>query len=347
VRRDVIDLAIAESPSASRRQASRASLTRLLAELESLILGIRTDVYAAARGDRGSTIGDAVAASLARLDALIAARGAQTIRYSAPAASVAADPVAALRKIRALRAAAAGWPRAALTSRVRVEHAGSPSEDFEIGWSTLAAEAAFVVSETIAAQQSMVALLARLGLSAPEGFGTMPLPALAARSSTPPTWPLWQRLDQIAALLLEMPASVYTAPVATHVSGTVGEHVRHCLDHVSALLSSDASSTLSYDLRRRGTAVESDPGAALQQILRLKAALDRWSTRSLDEPIRVSSLIDASGASIAGWSTLGRELVFVLSHTIHHQATMAALLALHGVAAPEGFGYAPSTPQRA
>jgi uncharacterized damage-inducible protein DinB len=121
--------------------------------------------------------------------------------------------------------------------------------------------------------------------------------------------------------------------------------VRHCLDHVSALLAADASSTLSYDHRRRGTAIETDPSAALQQILRLKAALERWSARSLDEPIRVSSMIDPSGASLAGWSTLGRELAFVLSHTIHHQATIAAVLALHGVEPPPGFGYAPSTPR--
>jgi uncharacterized damage-inducible protein DinB len=187
--------------------------------------------------------------------------------------------------------------------------------------------------------------LARLGLSAPEGFGSMPPPALPARSSTPPSWALWERLDEISGLLLEMPAELYTAPVESHVSGTVGEHVRHCLDHVSALLSADASNTLSYDRRRRGTPIETDPGLALQLILRLKAALQRWATRSLDEPIRVSSMIDRSGRSIVGWSTLGRELAFVLTHTIHHQATMAAVLALHGVAPPAGFGYAPSTPQ--
>src|SRR5205085_8409813 len=113
----------------------------------------------------------------------------------------------------------------------------------------------------------------------------------------------------------------------------------------STLLAADASTTMSYDRRRRGTTIEHDPAEALQQILRLKAALERWATRSLDQPIRVSSLIDPSGASLIGWSTLGRELAFVLSHTIHHQATIAAVLALHGVQPPPGFGYAPSTPR--
>jgi hypothetical protein len=342
----VINLALAEPTAAPRHQTSREALTRLLDEFESLILGIRTSLYAGPRGDRGSTIGEEVAASLGRIDNLMTGSHRPTISYTAPPTSVAVDPVAALRHLRALRAAATRWPRAPLDSHVRVEHASLSPEDFEIGWSTLATELAFVVSATIEAQRSIVSLLSRLGLGAPEGFGSMPLPALTARSSSPPTWPLWERLDQIGALLLEIPSDVYTAPVESRASGTLGEHVRHCLDHVSALLSADASKVLSYDHRRRGTAVETDPGAALQQILRLKAALGRWPMRSLDEPIRVSSMIDASGESIAGWSTFGRELVFVLSHTIHHQATIAAVLALHGIAPPAGFGYAPSTPQR-
>src|SRR5882762_8825788 len=170
-----------------RHKTSREALTRLLDEFESLILGIRTNVYAGSKGDRGSTIGEEVAASLGRIDSLMTGSNGQTISYSVLSPSVAVDPVAALRKLRALRAAVAGWPRPPLDSRVRVEHASRSPEDFEIGWSTLATELAFVVSATIEAQRSIVSLLSRLGLGAPEGFGSMPLPALAARSSSPPT----------------------------------------------------------------------------------------------------------------------------------------------------------------
>jgi uncharacterized damage-inducible protein DinB len=341
----MINLAVAEHDAVRAPRSQRETLTRLLDELESLVVSIRTDVYGRASARRGTTIGGEVARCVARIGSLIAAAHTQTVVYGPASRDLAVDPVAALRKIRALRAGTAAWPRAPLSNVVRVLQPMSPGDDCDTGWSTLAAEAAFVIGETIEAQQSIASMLADVGLAAPERFGATPLPTLTARSSAPPSWALWQRLDQIGALLLEIPEHIYTAPVESHVSGTLGQHVRHCLDHVSALLSAEPATTLSYDRRRRGTSVESDGAAALQQILRLKSALERWSARSLDEPIRVSSTIDSSGASIAGWSTLGRELAFVLSHTIHHQATMAAVLALHGIAVPAGFGYAPSTPR--
>lgn len=166
------------------------------------------------------------------------------------------------------------------------------------------------------------------------------------RLLAPPAMSLWRLLGEIEALLSDVENDVYCARFATPVSGSIGEHVRHCLDHVSALLAADPSVTLSYDRRHRGTAIETDPMEALSQILQLKAGLDAWATRPLDEPIRVMSMISPSGETVTGWSTLARELAFVVSHTIHHQAIIGMLLALCGHAVPERFGHSPSTPSR-
>ena len=342
----MLNLAVAEPPVTLPPKTSRDALVQLLDDFESLLLDVRTDVYAGAPCEAAAPVGHHMARCVARIEALLAGARTHAIVYPPAAASLAADPIAALEKVRALRSAMVTWPSSPLSSVVRIVHGGASPEESDVAWSTLATELAFVVSETIAAQRTIASMLGRAGATIPHGFRTMAAPPLPARTSTPPWWPLWRRLDEIGALLMTVPSGVYTARVESGVSGTVGEHVRHCLDHVSALLAADPSTTLSYDRRRRGTATEQECAEAQQQILRLKAALGRWGTRSLDEPVRVSSLIDPSGASIAGWSTMGRELAFVLNHTVHHMATMAAVLALHDVHVPPGFGYAPSTPRR-
>jgi hypothetical protein len=158
---------------------------------------------------------------------------------------------------------------------------------------------------------------------------------------------LEELLDRFVDVLMGLDADTYGAVVAPGVSGSIGGHTRHALDHVSALLGSSPAMSLSYDHRERGTAVELDPSAALRQILRLKAALrSSAATRSPDEPLWVVTQVSVSGAELGTWSSFARELAFVMNHTIHHQALVALLLAMQGYEVPARFGYAPSTPGR-
>jgi hypothetical protein len=154
-------------------------------------------------------------------------------------------------------------------------------------------------------------------------------------------------LEELAAVVAVLSPEAYRARPLPHASGSIGEHVRHCLDHVSALVSANGSSVLSYDQRDRGTAVETDPAQALRciQLLRIKVAVGRWSTR-LDEPICVMSTVARGEVMLTGISTVARELAFVLNHTIHHQAMIGLLASLQACEVPDGFGYAPSTPRQ-
>lgn len=154
-----------------------------------------------------------------------------------------------------------------------------------------------------------------------------------------------QLLDQFVDVLMGLGTETYCATPVPGVSGSVGGHTRHALDHVSAFLSARSGVTLSYDCRERGTAVERDPAAALRQILRVKVAIaSSVGSYAADEPLWVTSQIDCAGHVLAGWSTIARELSFVISHTVHHQALVAVLLACQGIGVPDRFGYAPSTP---
>jgi hypothetical protein len=158
---------------------------------------------------------------------------------------------------------------------------------------------------------------------------------------------LGRLLDDLASIVIGLDVPAYLARPLPGISGSIGEHVRHCLDHIAALVMAPGSTTLSYDHRERGTNVERDPAEALVQILRLRAAANRAGERALDEPVLVESLLSDAGDTVASWSSVGRELAFVASHTIHHQALIAMLLGIQGLSVPERFGYAPSTPRQA
>jgi hypothetical protein len=156
-----------------------------------------------------------------------------------------------------------------------------------------------------------------------------------------------RQLDNIAAIVMSVDEATYAAHPLADVSGSIGEHVRHCLDHISALVAAVPARPLSYDRRERGTAVERDPAEALRLVMRLKSAVERSSDRRLDEPIAVASMLTPAGESVTGWSTFGRELAFVNSHTIHHEAMIAVLLSMAGLEVPDRLGLAPATPRRA
>lgn len=152
-------------------------------------------------------------------------------------------------------------------------------------------------------------------------------------------------LDDLTTVLLQLSPDVYTAKPVPHVSGSIGEHVRHVLDHVAAFATARPHGAMTYDTRERGTSVETDLGAALRTILRLKAMLADMTDEHLAAPVIVSSVLSRDEPAVSARSTLRRELAFVVSHTIHHQGIIAVLLAIAGVNTPDAFGLAPSTPR--
>ena len=154
--------------------------------------------------------------------------------------------------------------------------------------------------------------------------------------------PLVAVLRQLRDLLLGMSDEQYRARPAG-LPGSVGGHVRHCLDHVAALLGALDSSSLDYDRRQRGTDVETRRAAALAAIeLQTRQLLD-VPTGVEGRPLRLSVIVSSDAAPVVVETTVGREMAFVLSHTIHHNALIGVLAAALGVPLPERFGYAPST----
>jgi uncharacterized damage-inducible protein DinB len=127
------------------------------------------------------------------------------------------------------------------------------------------------------------------------------------------------------------------------IPGSVGAHVRHCLDHVAALGAARATGRLDYDHRERGTPVETDRAAALAAVRDHAAELLGWTADDLSTDVRLRVTLTADGEPVEVGTTLGRELAYAVSHTIHHNAILGAMVRTLGGSPPERFGYAPST----
>lgn len=123
----------------------------------------------------------------------------------------------------------------------------------------------------------------------------------------------------------------------------IGAHLRHCVDYYRCLLAGLDSGRVDYDARQRDPVLESDPraaGDALREIAgRVAAIAPEDFTRVLEVKV------DAPDECPYAWnrSTLGRELRFLVSHTVHHYALIAIMLRERGVDPGDDFGVAPST----
>ena len=154
-------------------------------------------------------------------------------------------------------------------------------------------------------------------------------------------------LDEIASIVESIDDVTFGTRRPDGVSGSIGAHVRHTLDHVAALVQPLTADIVDYDSRRRGTDVERHRRLAASELRRLANEVESLTAEDEARAIELSAVVEHSGQRVTARTTVGRELVFVLSHTVHHQAIIALLLADAGWRAPDRFGLAPSTPSAA
>lgn len=149
-------------------------------------------------------------------------------------------------------------------------------------------------------------------------------------------------LDQLAGFVESLTDDQYTRPPGPGLS-PIGGHVRHNLDHVAALLAGVRTGRLDYDHRDRESAVGRNRVAALGTLARLRAELFAVRWEEAADWLRLIALPAPDGPPIDARTTPLRELLFVASHTVHHNALVAVLARLVGVEPPAEFGCAPST----
>lgn len=167
--------------------------------------------------------------------------------------------------------------------------------------------------------------------------------AAPVASPNPVAEPLLALLDQMDRLIAATTDAQYVRADLSSVEGSIGAHVRHGLDHVRALVSCRESGRINYDERDRGTPIETSRAAARAAVRDLSRALESMTPADLERTIRITTLLAPGLSPVVFLSTLGRELAFVISHTIHHNAILGVFARSLNVEIPPDFGYAPST----
>lgn len=151
-------------------------------------------------------------------------------------------------------------------------------------------------------------------------------------------------LDALASHAASLPADAYAAATPELGGASIGKHVRHCLDHYAILLHGLRTGRFDYDDRAREAEVECDCECATKMARRLAAELRAaLCGEDLGREVLVRTASSPDGEVAWQRSSVGRELQFLVGHTVHHLAMIAACCRVRGLQVVEDFGVAAST----
>ena len=153
-------------------------------------------------------------------------------------------------------------------------------------------------------------------------------------------------LDKIHDLVQSVSDQQYVRSGMIGFASPMGAHVRHCIDHVDALLlglQECPDREIRYDRRERGTRIESDRMEALESCTDRKSQVLKLDSESLGGSVRVLAMVNPEDPEMLFESTGIRELLYVFHHTVHHLALMAAHAEHLGVSLEKDLGRAPAT----
>jgi hypothetical protein len=128
-----------------------------------------------------------------------------------------------------------------------------------------------------------------------------------------------------------------------------GPHIRHIIEHYQALSESmqGKSFSVAYDKRQRDLSLQGFPdlaAAKLQSLLAEFLSYNEQTQWRLNSPLCTTQRAGAKGEfEITVETTLGRELLSLASHTIHHHALLRQIALDVGIDMGEQFGKAPAT----
>ena len=153
---------------------------------------------------------------------------------------------------------------------------------------------------------------------------------------------LKESLEQIQTILDAIAQLPSDAANDIYAGKRVGSHVRHALDHFTALLQLSERDTVDYNVRSRESLTETNIDYASNQITTIKEQLEILALDSREVSC-ISEFDTKETKTLKFKSTVSREALWVLNHTIHHIALIKLLAEQGGLKLPEKLGVAPAT----
>ena len=145
-------------------------------------------------------------------------------------------------------------------------------------------------------------------------------------------------LKALQEVILDCDDSAYQAVSKPAFQSSLGQHARHIVEHYQCFFSQiKAGKMLNYDLRCRDPRLDTERETCIDVINGLIAEFESFQTLDID----MHTSDDYS--QYEARSSLCRELMFLVSHTEHHNAMIAAMKRLSGDKVDESFGVANAT----
>lgn len=142
-------------------------------------------------------------------------------------------------------------------------------------------------------------------------------------------------LEQGRHLLASIDDEAYSNRLYILFSNSTGAQMRHILEFYECFLDGLPHANIDYDARRRDSSIETSRTAAIHKIDHITRSLTQCNPR--DNIIQVHTEAASTNSSVT------RELLSLVSHTIHHYALIAVAMRLQGLPVDPQFGVAPST----
>ncbi|MCB9305867.1 MAG: hypothetical protein H6565_04670 [Lewinellaceae bacterium] len=148
-------------------------------------------------------------------------------------------------------------------------------------------------------------------------------------------------IDQIHHVLVQLEPHEYRRQLPEFEGNTLGQHFRHILEFFQCLEKGIGSGVVDYASRERNLLYEDNPGvaaAAFGAFAEVLPGLDPSGIVQVKAEFGSDERPDYA-------STVGRELLFVYDHAIHHLAMIKIGLLVHFPAVRTGkdLGVSPST----